>query len=136
MQNSVLTSVIFYFKGERFAPSLRVDLDELMTRGGAIERLHHAIAVANGISAYSYEYEVMQSEELHYSEPTGIAVEFCHDGSFDLEGYRRRWQEEQVLEKVRPIAEHYVGVTDLDAKPKLKASLIAAYLAGKAEGSN
>jgi hypothetical protein len=134
MKNSVVASVVFYFKGERHAPALAIDLDELMAREGGVERLHHAIAIANRIDAYSYEYEVMQAEELFFDEPQGLAVEYCHDGEFDFEGYRARWQELQVLERVRPIAERCVGVSDLDAKPKLKAALIAAYLAGKGEG--
>ena len=133
MQNSVVASVIFYFKGERHAPSLTIDLDELMAKAGGIERLHHAIAIANRIDAYSYEYEMMQAEELHYDQPQGLARGYCHDGQFDFAGYRAHWQERQVLEKVRPIAEQCVGVTDLDAKPKLKAALIAAYIAGMGE---
>lgn len=132
MKNSVVASVEFYFKGERFAPSLEIDLDKLMLREGNIDSLHHTIAVANGISAYSYEYEMMMAEDLHFSAPTGLATEFFSDGQFDAAGFAAKWQEERVLEKVRPIAEQCVGVTDLDAKPKLKAALIAAYLAGKA----
>lgn len=133
MKNSVVASVEFYFKGERFAPSLQIDLDKLMQQEGKLDRLYHTIAVANGIDAYSYEYEMMQAEELHFAAPTGLAVDFFHEGEFDIAGYREKWHELQVLERVRPIAAQCVGVTDLDAKPKLKASLIAAYLAGKAD---
>lgn len=136
MKNSVVASVEFYFKGERYAPSLQLDLDKLMQKRGELENLHHAIAMANRINAYSYEYEMMLAEELSFSEPTGLAVEFLHDGEFDLQGFTARWEEERILEKVRPIAEQCVGVFDLDAKPKLKASLIAAYRAGMAECAN
>jgi len=136
MKNSVVASVIFYFKGERYAPSMTIDLDELMTKAGGIERLHHAIAIANRIDAYSYEYEMMQAEEPFFDQPQGEAVAFCHDGEFDFEGYRSHWQELQVLEKVRPIALQHVGVADLDSKPKLKAALIAAYLAGQSAQGN
>lgn len=130
MQNSVVASVVFYFKGERYAPSMLLDLDELMRRAGGLHNLHHHIAVANGIDAYSYEYEVMQAEDIHFAQPQGLAVEFLHEGEFDIEGFAASWHEQQVLQKVRPIAERCVGVTDLDAKPKLKAALIAAYRAG------
>ena len=136
MKNSVVASVEFCFKGESYAPSLPVDLDKVMRNQGELDRLHHSIAVANGISAYSYEYEMMLAEDISFSEPTGMACEFFHDGVFDLDGFSARWEEESILEKVRPIAEQCVGVTDLDAKPKLKASLIAAYRAGKAECSS
>jgi hypothetical protein len=131
MNSSVVASVIFYFKGERHAPSLLLDLDEMMRRSGGLQNLHHSIAAANSIDAYSYEYEVMLSEDIHFEQPQGLAVELLHDGGFDLEGFAEKWHEQQALQKVRPIAEQCVGVTDLDAKPKLKAALIAAYLAGK-----
>ncbi|MCW8917309.1 MAG: hypothetical protein OQL08_00620 [Gammaproteobacteria bacterium] len=132
MKNQLTASVIFYFKGERHAPVLRLDLDELMRRGGNLENLHHTIAVANGIDPYSYEYEMLLGEEISFDQPTGVASEFVQDGRFDLDGFTVQWQEQRVLAAVRPIAERCIGVTDLDAKPKLKAALVAAYLAGKA----
>ncbi len=134
MNNSIVASVEFYFKGERFAPSLPLDLDKVARNEGSLERLHHSIAVANGIGVHSYEYEMMQAEDLQFDKPTGMAVEFFHDGQFDMEGFLAKWNEAWILDKVRPIAEAHVGVTDLDAKPKLKASLIAAYQAGLADG--
>jgi hypothetical protein len=133
MDNSVVASVEFYFKGECYTPSLEIDLDKVMRQQGTINRLHHSIAVANGIDAYSYEYEVMMAEEVRFSAPRGLAVEFFHNGEFDIAGYSAKWQELQVLEKVRPIAERCVGVSELDGKPKLKAALIEAYLAGRAD---
>lgn len=135
MKNSVVASIEFYFKGERHAPSLEIDLDKLMRQQGALNSLHHTIAVANRIDAYSYEYEMMMAEDLQFSQPQGMAADFVKGGEFDLEGFAAKWQEQQALEQVRPIADRCVGVTDLDAKPKLKAALIEAYLAGKAECS-
>lgn len=132
MNNQVMASVVFYFKGERHAPAMLIDLDELMHRAGGLDNLHHTIAVANHIDAYSYEYEMMLAEEIHFDQPQGLAVEFVRDGSFDIEGFTITWHELQVVKAVRPIAERCVGVTDLDSKPKLKAALIAAYRAGKA----
>jgi hypothetical protein len=132
MKNRLMASVVFYFKGERHAPAMVIDLDELMHRSGALGNLHHTIAVANGIDPYSYEYEMMLAEELHFAAPEGLAADFVADSHFDIEGFSTAWQEQQVVKAVRPIAEQCVGVTDLDSKPKLKAALIAAYLAGKA----
>ena len=132
MKNSIVASVVFYFKGERLAPSMVIDLDELMARNGGMNNLHHSIALANSIDAYSYEYEMMMADDILFEQPEGLAAEFLHDGQFDIERFRTRWQEQQVLEAVRPIAERCVGVSDLDGKPKLKAALIEAYLAGKA----
>lgn len=132
MKNSIVASVVFYFKGERYAPSMVLDLDEMMQRDGGLSNLHHSIAVANSIDAYSYEYEMMMADDIHFEQPEGLAVEFLQDGQFDMDGFKIRWREQQVVEAVRPIAERCVGVTDLDSKPKLKAALIEAYLAGKA----
>lgn len=109
-----------------------IDLDELMARNGGMNNLHHSIAVANNIDAYSYEYEMMMADDILFEQPEGLAVEFLHDGRFDMDGFKVKWREQQVVEAVRPIAERCVGVTDLDGKPKLKAALIEAYLAGKA----
>jgi hypothetical protein len=132
MKNQLTASVVFYFKGERHAPTIQLDLDELMRRRGNLDNLHHTIAVANGIDPYSYEYEMLMAEEIQFEQPEGVAVEFLHDGQFDVESFKAKWQEQQVMAAVRPIAEHCIGVTDLNTKPKLKAALIAAYLAGKA----
>lgn len=132
MKNQIVASVEFYFKGERHAPSLKLDLDELMRREGGLHNLHHTIAVANNIDTYSYEYEMMMADNIHFEQPEGMAVEFLHGGQFDIEGFTAKWRERQILEAVRPIAERCVGVSDLDSKPKLKAALIEAYRAGKA----
>jgi len=132
MKNSVVASVVFYFKGEKHAPSMVIDLDELMERNGSLNNLHHSIAVANNIDAYSYEYEMMIADDIHFETPTGMAIKFLNDGQFDMDGFKAIWHEQQVVEAVRPIAERCVGITDLDGKPKLKAALIEAYLAGKA----
>lgn len=133
MKNSIVASVAFDFKGERHTPSMVLDLDEMMARGGGLNNLHHSIAVANGIDAYSYEYEMMMADEIHFEQPEGMAVEFLNEGQFDIEGFKTKWREQQAIEVVRSIAERCVGVTDLDSKPKLKAALVEAYLAGKAK---
>ena len=132
MKNSVVASVVFYFKGEKHAPSMVIDLDELMGRNGGLNNLHHSIALANNIDAYSYEYEMMMADDIHFETPTGMAIDFLNDGQFDMDGFKVIWREQQVVEAVRPIAERCVGITDLEGKPKLKAALIEAYLAGKA----
>jgi hypothetical protein len=132
MKNSVVATVGFDFKGEHHAPSLQIDLDKVMQNEGELDRLHHTIAVANAINASSYDSDMMMAADLHFDKPTGMATSCFHDGEFDIEEFKTKWQEQQVLEKVRPIAERCVGVSDLDGKPKLKAALIEAYLAGKA----
>ncbi len=132
MKNQIIATVIFYYKGERHAPSMVLDLDELMERDGGLNNLHHSIAMANNIDSYSYEYEMMMADDILFEQPEGMAVEFLNDGQFDMEGFKTKWRQQQVVEAVRPIAERCVGVTDLDGKPKLKAALIEAYLAGKA----
>ena len=109
-----------------------IDLDELMGRDGGLNNLHHSIAVANNIGSYSYEYEMMMADDILFEKPEGMAVEFLNGDQFDMDGFKAKWREQQVVEAVRPIAESCVGITDLDGKPKLKAALIAAYLAGKA----
>ncbi len=131
MKNSVVVGVEFYFKGEKFTPSIPLDLDQFVRSGGGFEELYPTIARQNGIGAYSYEFEMMQAEELTFSEATGIAADYVHDGRLDVEGFKVALSEQQGLEVIRPIAEEHLGVTELNQQPDLKAALLAAYAKGQ-----
>jgi hypothetical protein len=136
MKNSVVASIEFYFKGEKYTPSMTVDLDFMMTAHGAISDLHASIATHNGIDTYSYLYEVMESETIHYDQPSGLAADYTQDGVFDVEGFARAWQEQKVLAAVAPIAGRCMAVDDLERQPQLKQALIEAYQAGLAARSS
>ena len=57
MKNSITATIEFDFKGERFTPSLEIDLNEHMQAIGKLPDFHGLIAAANSIGIYSYEYD-------------------------------------------------------------------------------
>jgi hypothetical protein len=131
MKNSVVATVEFYFKGEKYSPSMTLDLDALMEMHGTIPPLHATIARQNGIDTYSYLYEVMESEEIHYDHAEGMAAEFITEGVLDVEGLARQWRFNQVVQVIEPIARRCMGIDDLEQQPELKQALVEAYEAGK-----
>lgn len=135
MKNSFVVSVDFSFKGETLSPAVVVDLDPYMERGGTIPPLHDLIAAANGIDAYSYQYEMLLGEELQFSAVQGFAAEFIAAGAFDAEGFMARWQESRIENIVATIARRELDVADLAAAPALHRALLAAYGAGQASVS-
>ncbi len=64
MKNSFTITLEFSYKGENFELAASVDLDEYMQKMKGIPNLHDLIARQNGIDSYSYQYEVLTSEEL------------------------------------------------------------------------
>lgn len=131
MKNSVVATVEFYFKGEKYSPSITLDLDSLMESQGAIPPLHATIAKQNGIDTYSYLYEVMEVEDIHYDQAEGMAAEFVVDGVLDVEGLMRQWRHNRAVGVIEPIAKRCMGVEDLEQQPELKQALAEAYEAGR-----
>lgn len=131
--NTLRARLAFSFKGETREFDSVFDLDALVTEGEEEPNFHHLLAAANGIDSYSYMYEVLESHDIDFSEPTGIAAHCLHDGHFDWPLFERLQREEPELRAVKTIAEHMLGVADLDDRPDLKAALLAAYRAGKTE---
>ena len=131
MNNRFTVTIEFSYKGETFEYKADVDLDAYMEKMNGLPPLHDLIARNNGIDVYSYQYEVLTSEELQFSRVEGFAADFVHDGEFDAEGFATRWREERVGMIVGEIARQLMGVTDLAAQPALKQALLAAYRAGQ-----
>lgn len=129
--NTVRASVDFSFQGETHALSSVIDLDRCSGEDGAAPNLHLLLARAHGIDPYSYLYEVLESHDLEFAEPTGLAAKCCADGGFDWELFVRLRDDEQDLRVVRRIAAKLLPGTDLDARADLAAALLAAYRAGK-----
>lgn len=122
----------FSFKGETYRLASTIDLERCLGAPGEAPDFHRLLARAHGIDPYSYLYEVLESHEIEFSAPTGIAAGCCHDGVFDWPRFEQHWREEQDLQVVRAIAEWTLKVRDLDERTDLKAALLAAYRAGKA----
>ena len=79
---------------------------------------------------YSYEYEVMEMEHFSYSEAKGLAVEFCQQGNFDLDGFVDKWKEEYVLSLLSDSAKKYLDIDNLDENEAIKNALHQAHQPG------
>lgn len=131
MKNRFTVTLEFSYKGESFELQADVDLDECMAKLNTIPDLHDLIARQNGIDAYSYQYEVLTSEELQFSGVQGFAADFIHESEFDAAGFAERWHEEQIGLIAAGIAQRVMGISDLAAQPALKQALLEAYRAGQ-----
>lgn len=133
MKNSITAFVEFYFKGEKFTPSMVIDLDAVMTRQGSFipEALHRTIAQHNGIGSYSYELEVMESEEIQYKDPQGFTQDFFDNGQFDIPRFSTYWQREDIRDKLTSVANQHLGIDSPKIDDKLFDALAAAYQLGQ-----
>jgi hypothetical protein len=133
--NTVRASVEFSFKGEDYQLEATLDLGRYVTESGEMPNFHRTLAKEGGIDAYSYLYEALESYDIVFSDPTGLAARSCHDGCLDWRQFEQDWREEQDSAVIRAIAAQTLGEVHLDEAPNLKAALLAAYRAGKACGS-
>lgn len=133
MKSSIEAKVEFYFKGKCISPSATVDLDGLMEKNGGIPPLHTVLAMASDMDSYSYEYEMFLTEDIEFTNPTGLAAECMVDGLFDRELFMARWKEEKELSVLNEVAKTHLGIVDLSQHAETRAALIAAYQAGKAQ---
>lgn len=135
MKNSLVASIEFYFKGEKYAPSVRIDLDRMMETSGDLSSLYNLIARENGIDFYSYQYEVMQTEEIRFSEVEGFIADFIHNGELDVQGFVDKWYSEKLWDDLAGIARRCLGVEDLTQQPDLANALKEAYRLGREAGA-
>ena len=131
MNNHITPSVEFYFKGEKFSASIKLDLDQHMLTTGQLPNLYPLLAKAANLDLYSYEYEIMQAETILFINATGLAAEHLNEGVFDFEAFKTTWSETQLLEKLQTIAQNHLAIEDLEQQPDLKKALIEAFHLGK-----
>jgi hypothetical protein len=131
MKNSIVISVEFFFKGQKLSPSMEIDLDAHVQSRTGLQALYPRLAKSNNIDLYSYEYEILQAENLIYSEAKGLAKHFLNAGIFDIDAFEQALQDQKALEVVSNIARTILSVEDLDAQPILKTALIEAYKLGQ-----
>jgi hypothetical protein len=129
-QNTIRARLEFSFKSEDIALESIIDLDRCDDE--ATPNFHQWLARAGNIDPYSYQYEVLESEEIAFDQPTGLAVACCAEGGFDWTAFVTLRQEARDLDVVRAVARQTLGIDDLDAKSLLKTALLAAYRAGLA----
>jgi hypothetical protein len=133
--NTVRARLAFSFKGETYELDSVIDLDRCLRESGEAPNFHQLLAKAAGIDPYSYLYEVLESNEIEFTDATGTAAGSCREGRFDWTQFEQDRREERDWQVVRAISQQTLGARDLDADTELKAALLAAYRAGKASGS-
>ena len=131
MNNNIIISVEFYFKGQRHSPSMVVDLDAHVQTKGGFDSLYPLLANSNNIDLYSYEYEMLLAEELVFSKATGLAEAFLEEGKFDLAAFQQALHDEGITEGLSEIASTHLSVDDLSSQPDLNAALLEAFKLGK-----
>ena len=136
MSNRIKATISFHFKGELYSPSILIDLDDYMRAGATLPNLCSVIAKENNIDFYSYQYEMMQAEMIHYSEAEGLVSKYVNDGCFDIVLFEQDWKEQICLEKLTKIAINRLGINDLEQEPKIKQALLDAYNLGESSVEN
>jgi hypothetical protein len=131
MNNSIDAHIEFSFKGETYALTSTIDLDQLMANHHEFSSLHATLAREHGIDTYSYLYEVMLDEEITFDNAQGSAANFLQEGEFDHAAFSRHWFEHQLVTLLQPIALRELGIADLDQHQGLKNALILAYQLGR-----
>lgn len=127
--HSIDAHIEFSFKGETYALNSTIDLDN--ARHISLPSLHRILATENGIDTYSYLFEVMQEEEIRFDNPQGKARDYWHNDSFDLEGYLRDADADDLFAALQAIALREMGIKDLEQHPQLKHALLHACQLGR-----
>jgi len=127
--------LVLSFQGETRTLETTFDLDQCLGEPGQTPDFHRLLARAGGIDPYSYLYEVLESEEIVFSAPTGLAVQAFAEGAFDWPRFEQALREEQDWHAARAIAARHLGNHDLERDKALRAALLAVYRAGRERGA-
>ncbi len=131
MKNTIKITIPFSFKGVEHSPSSVIDLDIFILGEQSLNNAYQLVANENKIDNFSYEYEVLESSKKIFSDPTGFAVGFLSDDSFDLTGYKKQVSEYVTIDKVQGIALEFLNIDNLENHQDVKQALLEAYKLGK-----
>ncbi len=127
MKNIITATIEFYFKGEKFTPSLTIELDEHMQSSGSIPNLYPLIARESNIDLYSYEYEMMLAEAIKITKAEGIISDFVENELLNTEEFEKAWKKQKILTELEDIVKRNMGIDNLDQHPDLKQTLLYVY---------
>lgn len=130
--NSIRASLEFSFKGETHSLEAVIDLDAFASGSGEMPDVHRLLAAAGGIDPISYLYEVLESHDIEFDTPTGLAQACCEDGVFDWHRFSQLQREERDLRVVGALAARMLSSEEFEAREDLRKVLLAAYRAGLA----
>jgi len=135
IQATATASLSFDFRGQRFSPSIHIDLHIMMMKQQPIEHLYDLLGASIGLDAYRHEYDVMIMHEITFSEPAGLVSDFIINGTLDFDAFAEAWQKQRALDVVQPIARRHLDIADLDTHPDIRNALIESYQSGQATRS-
>ncbi len=131
MKNTITASIEFYFKGEKFTPSITIQVDDYMQSTFCLPDLHTLIATKNNIDLYSYEYEIMLTEPVHIEHAEGLIAEYVIDGQLNKKVFEQAWQEHQTFKQLQNIAQQHMTIDNLQNHPELQKALQDAFQLGQ-----
>ncbi len=137
MNNSIVVSTTFSFKGETFKPSVKLDLDAMMknyhetVQGHELDNIYPLLASSIDLDTYSYAYEIMQASDAVYSDASELAQKHLQDGRFNYSSFYVDWIHHENLTIVARIAQSHLGIDDIQQQPGLRDALLEALEAGK-----
>jgi len=128
MLNTITVSIPFAFKGENHTPSCLINLDEFVDQDMAVHFLFHIVAIENQIDKYSYQYEVLESCPMLFSQATGIAEQFLEGSQFDFDRFKTCFQALKIEQQLKEIAK---DIDALKTQESIYAALFKAFEAGQ-----
>ena len=132
MKNSVRATLEFSFKGDTQQLVSVLDLDQLAQRYQHIPPLHRLFADQFQIDTYSYQFEILEQEDILFDQATGAAVPYLADDVFDFKAYFQHTKTLTPEAALQAIANRELGIADLSTQPQLKLALEQAYQLGLA----
>jgi hypothetical protein len=127
--NSIDVSVNFSFQGIHYTPEITIDLDVYIQQKEPTS-FHRLIANEHQIDCYSYLYEVLESSDIFFRNPQGLAITHTQGEDFNMLSYAKQWEEKKVLEQLLQIAKNEMDIVDFSDHPSLKNALLQAYELG------
>ncbi|MCU7835017.1 MAG: hypothetical protein KZQ83_07135 [gamma proteobacterium symbiont of Taylorina sp.] len=127
--NSIDVSVDFSFQGKHYTPEITIDLDVYIQQKEATS-FHRLIANKHEIDCYSYLYEIMESSDVFFRNPQGLAIAYTQDDSFNMLSYVKQWKENKLVEQLLHIAKNEMDIADFSDNQALKNALFQAYELG------
>ncbi len=134
MKNTITVTIPFSFKGKDYQPSSVIDLDDYIQKHNDFSSVFHQIAAENNIDPYSYEYEVLESSPVFFSQATGLASECYSDGQFDLQCFIQKKQQnntQKAQDVIQKIASEILHIEQLEENQAMSKALLKAYQMGQ-----
>lgn len=131
MKNIVTISIQFYYKGEQHSPSVTIEMDELILATNNLSHFYPLLAKENNYDMYSYEFEMMQAEPLHFSNAEGLIADFISDNALDTDAFIAAWKKDLAIIQLSDIAEKTMNINNLKEHPELTDALLQAFELGQ-----